>query len=85
MPFNFELVSPERQVRSGPVHQVVVPGTEGDFAVLEGHAPFMSTIRDGEIAIYETAGAEPLVMKIEGGFAEVGDNSLTILAEKVEA
>ena len=45
MPLHFELVTPERLVRSEDVHMVVVPGSEGDFGVLEGHAPFMSTIR----------------------------------------
>ena len=44
---HFELVTPEKLIRSEDVHMVVVPGTEGDFGVLEGHAPFMSTVRDG--------------------------------------
>lgn len=82
---HFELVSPEKLLRSGPVHMVVVPGTEGDFGVLAGHAPMMSTIRPGEIAIYATAGAAPELVRIEGGFAEVSVNGLTILAEKAEA
>lgn len=81
---HFELVSPERLVRSGPVHMVVVPGTEGDFGVLAGHAPMMSTIRPGEIAIYATAGAVPERIRIEGGFAEVSEKGLTILAEQLE-
>lgn len=81
---HFELISPERLVRSGAVHMVVVPGTEGDFGVLAGHAPMMSTIRPGEIAIYATAGAVPERVRIEGGFAEVSEKGLTILAEKAE-
>lgn len=81
---HFELVSPERLVRSGPVHMVVVPGAEGDFGVLAGHAPMMSTIRPGEIAIYASAGATPERIHIEGGFAEVSEKGLTILAEKLE-
>lgn len=81
----FELVSPERLLRSGPVHMVVVPGTEGDFGVLAGHAPVMSTIRPGEIAVYATPGAVPERIRIEGGFAEVNERGLTILAEKAEA
>ncbi len=81
---HFELVSPERLVRSGEVHMVVVPGTEGEFSVLAGHAPFMSTIRPGELAIYETAGGAPQRLRIEGGFAEVSEKGLTILAEKLE-
>jgi len=81
----FELVSPERLIRSGPVYMVVVPGTDGDFGVLAGHAPFMSTIRPGEIAVYASQGAQPERIAIEGGFAEVSDKGLTILAEKAEA
>ena len=56
MPLHFELVTPERLVRSEEVHMVVVPGADGEFGVLEGHAPFMSTIRNGDLAIYRTAG-----------------------------
>ena len=81
---HFELVTPERLVLSEDVHMVVVPGTEGDFGVLAGHAPVMSTIRDGELAVYRTAGAEPERIAIEGGFAEVGENGLTVLAEKAD-
>jgi F-type H+-transporting ATPase subunit epsilon len=83
MPLRFELVTPERLVRADDVHMVVVPGTEGDFGVLEGHAPFMSTIRNGELAIYATAGAEPERLALEGGFAEVNERGLTVLAERV--
>lgn len=78
---HFELVSPERLLRSGDVHMVVVPGTEGDFGVLAGHAPFMSTIRPGAIEVYESAGAPATRIFIDGGFAEVNDSGLTILAE----
>ena len=79
---HFELVTPERLVRSEEVHMVVVPGSEGDFGVLAGHAPVMSTIRDGELAIYRTPGGEPERISIEGGFAEVSETGLTVLAEK---
>jgi len=82
---HFELVSPERLVRSGEVYMVVIPGTEGEFSVLEGHAPFMSTIRPGELAIYDSAGSQPQRIRIEGGFAEVSEKGLTILAEKLES
>lgn len=80
---HFELVTPTALVRSEDVYMVVVPGTEGDFGVLEGHAPVMSTVRSAELAIYRTAGAEPERVKIDGGFAEVGASGLTILAESV--
>lgn len=79
---HFELVTPERLVRSEEVHMVVVPGTEGDFGVMAGHAPYMSMMRDGEIAVYRSAGAEPERIAVQGGFAEVGDKGLTVLAEK---
>ena len=82
MPLRFELVTPERLVRSEEVHMVVVPGSEGEFGVLEGHAPFMSTLRNGDIAVYRAAGAEPERIAVEGGFAEVSDRGLTVLAER---
>jgi F-type H+-transporting ATPase subunit epsilon len=85
MPLHFELVTPERLIRSEEVHMVVVPGAEGDFGVLEGHAPFMSTIRNGELAIYRAGPTgEPERIAIEGGFAEVNDRGLTVLAEKAD-
>ena len=79
---HFELVTPEKLVRSEDVYMVVVPGTEGDFGVLEGHMPIMSTIRDGNLAIYRTEKGEPELLPIEGGFAEVSAAGLTVLAEK---
>lgn len=84
MALRFELVTPEKLVRSEEVHMVVVPGTEGDFGVLEGHAPVMSTIRDGELAIYRAFPGEPERIAIKSGFAEVSDKGLTVLAEGVE-
>jgi F-type H+-transporting ATPase subunit epsilon len=85
MPLKFELVTPARLERSESVNMVTVPGAEGEFSVLEGHAPFMSTLRDGPVTIYASAGGAPEVINVEGGFAEVGDNGLTILAERVVA
>ena len=58
--------------------------TEGEFGVLEGHAPFMSTISDGALKVYRTENAQPEEIRIQGGFAEVGANGLTVLAEHVE-
>jgi F-type H+-transporting ATPase subunit epsilon len=85
MPLHFELVTPEKLVRAEDVHMVVVPGSEGDFGVLEGHAPFMSTIRNGELAIYRNGmSGEPERIAIEGGFAEVNDRGLTVLAERAD-
>lgn len=82
MPLHFELVTPEKLVRSTDVYQVVVPGAEGDFGVLEGHAPFMSTVRDGDILVFESATSAPEAIPVVGGFAEVNENGLTVLAEK---
>jgi F-type H+-transporting ATPase subunit epsilon len=78
---HFELVTPERLIRSEDVYMVTVPGTEGDFGVLEGHAPLMSTIRDGDLLVQKTQGAAPETIAIRGGFAEVNANGLTVLAE----
>jgi F-type H+-transporting ATPase subunit epsilon len=85
MALHFELVTPARLVRSDDVHMVVVPGSEGEFGVLEGHAPFMSTIRDGALKVYKTDGAAPEEIRIVGGFAEVSASGLTVLAEHVES
>ena len=57
MTFKFELVSPERVLMSEDVEQVVVPGADGDFAVLAGHAPFVSTLRPGVLDVTAAAGA----------------------------
>ena len=82
MPLHFELVTPEKLVRSEDVYMVVVPGTEGDFGVLEGHAPFMSVVRTGEIAIYSSPNTVTARIRVEGGFAEVNERGLTVLAEQ---
>lgn len=84
MALHFEIVTPAKLVRSEDVHMVVVPGTEGEFGVLEDHAPFMSTIRDGAVQVYAKEGAEPELIEVRGGFAEVSENGLTVLAEKIE-
>ena len=82
---HFELVTPEKLLRSEEVHMVVVPGSEGDFGVMAGHAPYMATLRDGELAVYRTAGAEPERIQVRAGFAEVNEQGLTVLAEGAEA
>jgi F-type H+-transporting ATPase subunit epsilon len=85
MALHFELVTPEKLLRSDDVQMVVVPGTEGDFGVMEGHGPYMSTLRDGELAIYRTFPGEPERIALSGGFAEVSEKGLTVLAESAEA
>ena len=80
---HFELVTPDRLVMSEDVYMVVVPGTEGQSGIMAGHAPYMTVLRDGdEVAVYRSAGATPDRIPVSGGFAEVGINGLTILAEK---
>jgi F-type H+-transporting ATPase subunit epsilon len=82
---HFELVTPDRQVLSEDVHMVVVPGTEGESGIMAGHAPYMTTLKNGEIAVYRSSGAEPQRIAVTGGFAEMGDKGLTILAESAAA
>jgi F-type H+-transporting ATPase subunit epsilon len=77
--FKFELVIPERILLSEDAEQVLVPGSEGDFTVLAGHAPVMSTLRPGLIEAKLPAGQRRLFVK--AGFAEVGPDGLTVLAE----
>lgn len=79
----FELVSPEKLVFSGEVDQVDVPGAEGDFGVLAGHAPFVTTLRPGILTVFTGGNAQKIV--VLGGFAEVSDKGLTILADVAEA
>jgi F-type H+-transporting ATPase subunit epsilon len=80
--FHFELVSPEKLLFSGEVEQVDVPGAEGDFGVLAGHAPFVSTIRPGIITVHGASGEQKIV--VLGGFAEVSAEGLTVLADVAE-
>jgi F-type H+-transporting ATPase subunit epsilon len=77
--FPFELVSPTRLVFSGEAEQVDVPGAEGDFGVLPGHAPFISALRPGVLTIRN--GADVKRYFVRGGFAEVNPEGLTVLAE----
>jgi F-type H+-transporting ATPase subunit epsilon len=80
---HFELVSPERLVFSGEVDQVDVPGAEGDFGVLVGHAPLVTTIRPGILTVFTGGNAQKIV--VLGGFAEVSAEGLTVLADLAEA
>ena len=77
---HFELVTPERLVRSEEVYMVTVPGAEGDFGVLEGHAPLMSTVRDGALSVVRTAGAAPAPGNVRGGVGGVSAKGETVLA-----
>ncbi|PPR21219.1 MAG: ATP synthase epsilon chain [Alphaproteobacteria bacterium MarineAlpha10_Bin3] len=75
-----ELVSPESLLLSQPVEMVVVPGTEGDFGVLPGHAPLIANIRPGALVVFEGGNAAERFF-LAGGFAEVTTERCTILAE----
>lgn len=78
---HFELVSPEKLVLSKQVDMVVVPGTEGDFGVLSGHAPVVSTLRTGILEVMDADGEDAKILVV-GGFAEVNPEGLTVLAEE---
>ena len=81
MPVQFELVTPERLLVSRPVEMVVVPGSEGNFGVLPGHAPFISTIRPGTVDIYENRAVAERIFVV-GGLAEVTPERCTVLADE---
>lgn len=82
---SFELVAPERLLFSAEVDMVVVPGSEGDFGVLPGHAPLISSVRAGVIEIYD-GGIDAKNIRerifVAGGFAEVNGSRCTVLAEE---
>jgi F-type H+-transporting ATPase subunit epsilon len=75
----FSLVSPERELFSGSVDQVDAPGSEGDFGVLAGHAPFMTALKEGAVRVHNDG--QITVYEVRGGFADVTPEGLTILAE----
>src|SRR3954469_428694 len=77
--FHFDLVSPEKLAFSGDVDQVDVPGVEGDFGVLAGHAPVVAAIRPGILTV--TSGGTHQKIIVLGGLAEVSDKGLTVLAD----
>ena len=78
--FAFELVSPEKLLFSGDVEEVVIPGTEGDFAVLKDHAPVISALRPGVLS-YKDAKGDKQALFVRGGFADVSAEGLIVLAE----
>jgi F-type H+-transporting ATPase subunit epsilon len=80
---HFELVSPEKLVFSGEVEQVDVPGAEGDFGVLAGHAPMVTTLRPGVLTVKAAGGEQKIV--VLGGFAEVSAKGLTVLADTADS
>jgi F-type H+-transporting ATPase subunit epsilon len=77
----FRLVMPEREVLATEADMVVVPGSEGDFGVLHGHAPLISTVRPGVLEVFQGSRAEQRFL-VAGGFAEVTPERCTVLAEE---
>src|SRR6201996_3337620 len=77
--FHFDLVSPEKLAFSGEVDQVDVPGAEGDFGVLAGHAPVVAAIRPGILTVISGGSKQKII--VLGGIAEVSDKGLTVLAD----
>jgi F-type H+-transporting ATPase subunit epsilon len=77
--FHFDLVSPEKLAFSGEVDQVDIPGVEGDFGVLAGHAPVVAAIRPGILTVITGGTHEKII--VLGGLAEVSDKGLTVLAD----
>src|SRR6202521_4034680 len=77
----FELVTPERLIVSSEVEMVVIPGTEGNFGVLPGHAPLISSIRPGTIDAYTGKDIAERIF-VAGGFAEVTNKRCTVLADE---
>jgi F-type H+-transporting ATPase subunit epsilon len=78
---HFSLVSPARELFSGPVDHVIAPGTEGEFGVLANHAPFMTTLKNGVVRVLE-GDVVKMRIYVRGGFADVTPAGLTILAEE---
>jgi F-type H+-transporting ATPase subunit epsilon len=77
--FRFDLVSPEKLAFSGEVDQVDIPGLEGDFGVLAGHAPVVAAIRPGILTIITGSTRQKVI--VTGGLAEVSSRGLTVLAD----
>ena len=78
---SFRLVMPERELLNTEADMVVVPGSEGDFGVLHGHAPLISTVRPGVLEVFQGSKAEQRFL-VAGGFAEVTPERCTVLAEE---
>jgi F-type H+-transporting ATPase subunit epsilon len=80
--FPFALVAPARELFAGQARQVDAPGSEGDFGVLAGHAPFMTLLRAGVVRVHTDAGQT--AFRVPGGFADVSPEGFVILAESAE-
>jgi F-type H+-transporting ATPase subunit epsilon len=81
--FHFDLVSPEKLVFSGEVDQVDVPGFEGDFGVLAGHAPIVAAVRPGFLTVHNGEQKQKII--VLGGLAEMSEKGLTVLADVAQS
>lgn len=75
-----EIVTPEKNLYNGEVTSVVFPGSDGSFGILDGHAPIVSTLKEGEIKITESNNSETS-FNVKGGVVEVNNNKIIVLAE----
>lgn len=82
--FALEIVTPERVVYSGQVTSLQAPGTEGSFGVMAGHMPLLASLDIGVLR-FADEGGEGVRMAVSGGFAEVGRERVTVLAETAES
>lgn len=82
MPIQLDIVTPEKRVLSVQVDRVTVPGAEGQFGVLPGHTPFITTMEPGEL-VYARDGVDQCLF-VAGGFVEVADDRVIVLAEAAE-
>jgi F-type H+-transporting ATPase subunit epsilon len=78
--FKFELVSPEKVLLSADAEEAILPGSDGQFTVMAGHAPVVSTLQPGVVRVTLASGIKNIYVK--GGFVEVGPDSATVLAER---
>lgn len=78
--FQFELVSPERRLTSVAATRVQIPGAEGDFTAMPRHAPYLTTLRPGIVAV--TAEGQTIEYLVTGGFAELSPEATSVLAER---
>ncbi|HEX8237941.1 MAG TPA: ATP synthase F1 subunit epsilon [Abditibacteriaceae bacterium] len=81
--FQLQIVTPEREVFNAPVESATLPGTEGSFGVLRGHAPLIAALEPGGVEIVDVDGARS-TMAIGGGFFQVSDNVAMVLADSAE-
>ncbi len=83
-PFDIEVVAVDRRLFTGDADSVIIPGEDGYFGVLAGHAPLVSALKIGEITIIPPTGEEPTIIAVHGGFAQINSEKVLILADSAE-